>query len=509
MSKNHLITDRKAKIQNWKEAGFAPYGVKFDRTHTAKQAKKEVENSDFLREPSDLMKNEINPQNALCGRIMQMRDMGKLAFLRIRDVSGDFQICLAKNVLGDGKDNSGLGFKWFIKNLDLGDFCGFEGEFFVTKHGEPTLMAVKITPLSKTLRPMPEKFHGVTDRETCYRERNLDLMTSRDTFERFKNRSAVVREVRDFFHEKEFVEIETPILQAQAGGAMAKTFETHHNALDHDFVLRIALELDHKRVVGGGFERVFEIGKNFRNEGTDPSHLQEFTMCEWYAAYKDINQNKEWMEELFHRICEKVYKKSKFEILDKDDRKVEVDFGQKFKSVTFAELLQENAGIDIFAISDEDLREEAKKLGVEETNNRGRGNLLDDIYKIVARPKLIQPTFVTDWPTDLKPLARPNGDGTSDVYQLLVAGWEIVNAYGELIDPEIQRNLFIEQQKAKDGGDDEAMEIDEVFLKAMEHGFPPMTGTGFGIDRLCALLSGMPNLRDVVLFPTMLPEKKD
>jgi len=504
MSENHLITDRKEKIKNWEAKGFSGYAQKFDRTHTAKEAKSNIEvanSSSLLREAGDLMKNKVEPKQALCGRIMQMRDMGKLAFLKIRDTSGDFQICLAQNVLGDD-------FKWFIKNLDLGDFCGFEGEFFLTKHGEPSLMTVKITPLAKAIRPMPEKFHGVADIETCYRERNLDLMTNPKTFDRFKKRSEIVREIREFFWEQNYHEVETRILQPQAGGAMAETFKTHHNALDHDFVLRIATELDLKMVIGGGFEGVFEIGKNFRNEGIDPSHLQEFTSIEWYGAYQTLELHEEWIETLLHRIAEKVFNKKVFQILDKNENPVDVDLSQKFQKITFAELLEKYAGINIFDITIEDLRKEALKHGIEDVETRGRGNLLDDIYKKTARPNLIQPTFVVDWPSDLKPLARPHGNGTSSVSQLLIAGWEVTNGYGELIDPIIQRKLLEEQQKAKNDGDSEAMEVDEVFLKAMEHGFPPMAGNAIGIDRLVALLCGQPNLRDVVLFPTMKPENK-
>ncbi len=500
MSENHLITDRKEKIKNWEAKGFSGYAKKFDRTHTATQAKETVNSHDSLREPSDLMKNEVKPQNALCGRLMQMRDMGKLAFLRIRDVSGDFQICLAKNVLGED-------YKWFVKNLDLGDFCGFAGEFFLTKHGEPSLMAVAVTPLSKALRPLPEKFHGLTDTEGCYRERNLDLITNPDTFNRFKIRSEIVREIRNFFHEKDFLEVETGILQAQAGGAMAKVFETHHNALDHDFVLRIALELDLKRACSGGFERVFEIGKNFRNEGSDPSHLQEFTMLEWYAAYQDIDTNKKWTQEMIQTVMMKVLGTTKATILDKDEKEVGIDFGGEFTEVRFPDLLKKYADLDMFTASDEEVRTKAKEVGVEQIDGVGRANLLDDIYKKTARPNIVQPTFVMDYPEDLKPLAMPNGDGTASCFQLLVGGWEIVNAYGELIDPMVQRSLLEKQSAAKEGGDDEAMELDEVFLKAMEHGFPPMTGNGIGIDRFVSLITTQSNLRDVVLFPIMRPEQ--
>jgi len=398
--------------------------------------------------------------------------------------------------------------KKFLKILDLGDFCGFEGEFFITKHGEPTLLVTKITPLAKALRPLPEKFHGLTDREACYRERNLDLATNPESFDRFKKRSQIVREIREFFWEKNYHEVETRILQPQAGGAMAETFNTHHNALDHDFVLRIATELDLKMTIGGGFEGVFEIGKIFRNEGIDPSHLQEFTSIEWYGAYQTLELHEQWIEDLLQRIANKIYMKKVFQILDKNDELVSVDFSKKFKKVTFAQLLKKYAKVDMFEIPDAGLRKKAKELGVEDVERRGRGNLLDDIYKKTARPYLIQPTFVVDWPSDLKPLACPYGDGTSAASQLLIAGWEITNGYGELIDPLVQRQLLEEQQQAKNAGDAEAMEIDEIFLKAMEHGFPPMAGNAIGIDRLCALLSTQPNLRDVVLFPTMKPETK-
>ena len=493
-----IFEQRKEKIELWKELGFDPYGKSFDRTHTATQARKDIEKNK-PREASEVLESPASDK-ALCGRIMSLRDMGKLTFLKIRDVSGDFQICLSKNLLGDK-------YKLFVKALDMGDFCGFNGEFFITKHGEPTLFASEVLPLAKSLRPLPEKWHGLQDREACYRERNVDLMTNPETFKRFKIRSDVVREIRDFFHEKDFIEVETRTLQPQAGGAMAKVFETHHNALDHDFVLRIAIELDLKMACSGGFERIFEIGKNFRNEGIDPSHLQEFTMLEWYCAYKDLDTNMQWTEELFKRICEKVMGTTNIEVLDKDDKPVMIDFGKKFAHARFPDLLKKHAGIDMFEISDEALRAKAKEFGVKDFENTGRANLLDDIYKKTARPLLIEPTFLFDYPEDLKPLARPNGDGTADVFQLIVAGWEVVNSYGELVNPVTQRELLERQAAAKDSGDDEAMEVDEVFLRAMEHGFPPMTGSGIGIDRLVALLTGQPNLRDVVLFPNMKPKE--
>lgn len=499
---NHLIAERRAKIAAWEEAGFTPYAQTFERTYTAN------ESHDFckktkLREASEILAAP-KVQAKICGRIMNFRTMGKLSFLKIRDVSGDFQICLMKNIFGDQ-------LKQFEKLLDLGDFCGFEGEFFMTKHGEPTLLATQVIPLTKALRPLPEKFHGLADKESCYRQRYLDLLTNEETFQRFQIRSNVIRMIREFLYSKHFTEVETRTLQAQAGGAMAKVFTTYHNALDHEFVLRISLELEHKMLLAGRFERVFEIGKCFRNEGIDPSHLQEFTLLEWYAAYADINDNMNWTQEMIQEIIPKVLGSSKCSVLDKNEKSVEIDWSGTWNRIKFGDLLKQYAKIDMEKITIEELRIYAVKnceLGGDEAKKMGRGNLLDHIYKKTARPYLIQPTFVTDWPTDLKPLARPNTDGTSDVYQLLVAGWEIVNSYGELIDPRIQRKLLEDQASAKSAGDEEAMEVDEEFLTAMEQGFPPMTGFGMGIDRFIALITGQPNLRDVVLFPLMRPEEK-
>ncbi len=497
-----FFAERVKKIKDWEELGFAGYAKKFDRTHNSAQAKEFcAQNKAELRDAKTIMED---PQKVakMCGRITNFRSMGKLAFLRIIDPEGDFQICLTKNVLGDL-------FKKAEKIFDLGDFAGFEGEFFLTNHGEPTLLVQNFTPLAKTLRPLPEKWAGLSDREACYRERNLDLVSNRETFERFKLRSAIIREIRDFFHQKDFMEIETRILQPQAGGAMAKVFETHHNALDHDFVLRISLELDLKMAVGGGLERVFEIGKNFRNEGIDPSHLQEFTMIEWYAAYQDLNTNMDWTEEMIRTILQNTLQKTTVEIVRENGEKITVDFAQKIPRKKFADLLQEYAGVDMFKISRAELETlVVKKYGMSgaEAAKTSRGNLLDHIYKQTARPNLLQPVFVTDYPSELKPLARPNGDGTAECAQLLVAGWEITNAYGELVDPRIQRKLLEDQAAAKAQGDEETMDIDEVFLSAMEHGFPPMTGFGMGIDRFVALITQQPNLKDVVLFPLMRPE---
>lgn len=501
-----LMLERVSKIEEIKKLGIPAYAVSFNESTTTVDIQKNSKESDF-RQVDEI---QADPKNSikLAGRLMTFREHGKISFGTIQDECGKIQVCFLRGftkIEGIDSDDGKVYEHFWKKLIDLGDYLGVTGDLFKTKHGETTILVHSLTFLSKAIRPLPEKWHGIVGQENCYRERNLDLISNPETRDRFTKRSAIVREIRNFFYDKKFHEVETRTLQPQAGGAMAKVFTTHHNALDHDFVLRIALELDLKMTLSGGFDRIFEIGKNFRNEGTDPSHLQEFTMIEWYAAYDTLDLHEKWIEELFGNICKNVFHKTVFEILDKNENPVTVDFSKPFQKVSFSDLLKKYANIDMSTISDDDLRKKAKILDIEHIQSRSRGNLLDDIYKKTARPHLLQPTFVVNWPSELKPLAKPNTDGTSAVSQLLIAGWEVTNGYNELIDPILQRKLLENQQKARSGGDEEAMEVDEVFLKAMEHGFPPMTGNAIGIDRLCALLSGMPNLRDVILFPTMKP----
>jgi lysyl-tRNA synthetase class 2 len=331
----------------------------------------------------------------------------------------------------------------------------------------------------------------------------------KEVYDRFIIRSKVIKSIREFLDSKSFLEIETPILQNQAGGAMAKVFETHHNDYDMPMVLRIAVELDHKIIMTGGYERIYEIGKMFRNEGSDPTHIQEFTMIEWYAAYQTLATNMEWTEDMLKSLALNVVGKTTFTVYDKEGKDQEVNFDGVWPRVTFGQLLKENADIDISTITLEGARKEALKWGMseEEAKVTGRGNLLDHIYKKSARSKIINPTFVTNFPGDLKPLAQQNVDGTAEVAQLIIAGAEITNQYAELVDPTVQRELLVAQSKAKEGGDVEAMEIDERFLDAMEHGMPPMTGFGMGIDRLVAILTNQKNCRDVIFFPIMRPKE--
>ncbi len=533
--------DRIKKLERIRSLGVNPFANRFDTTHqiwainSQYRAKLEEGATSPFRSVEDVIATPAS-DISIAGRVVLHRSFGKICFATIADGSDRIQVLFSRencSIVVDGVKKDMLTFidedisnkkvvewlamtssgealgtsayKFAEKLIDLGDFIWVTGELFYTHKWELTLFVSEFTFLTKAIRPLPEKFHGLSDTETLYRERNLDLVTNDETFARFKLRSKIIREMRRFFESKWFDEVETAILQAQAGGAMARTFSTHHNDLDHDFVLRISLELDLKRTIGGGFSRVFEIGKNFRNEGTDPSHLQEFTMCEWYAAYADLDTNKQWTEEMFHHIVATCLPSPVVQVMNKSGEMIDVDLGGTFASRRFPELLREYAGVDMFTDTMEQLQKIAKDVGVDKIWGVGRANLLDDIYKKTARAKLIQPTFVFDYPEDLKPLARPNGDGTACCYQLVINGWEVVNSYGELIDPLVQRQLFEVQSSAKAGWDEEAMEVDEVFLKAMEHGFPPMTGSGFGIDRLVTLFTGQGNLRDVVLFPTMRP----
>lgn len=533
--------DRIKKLDRMRSLWVNPFANRFDTTHqiwainSQYRSKLEEGATSPFRSVEDVIVTPVSTLS-IAGRVVLHRSFGKICFATISDGTGRIQVLFSRdncNIVVDGVKKDMLTFidedtsnkkvaewlamtssgevlgtsayKFAEKLIDLWDFIGVTGELFYTHKWELTLFVSEFTFLTKAIRPLPEKFHGLSDTETLYRERNLDLVTNDETFARFKLRSRVIREMRRFFESKGFDEVETAILQVQAGGAMARTFSTHHNDLDHDFVLRISLELDLKRTIGGGFSRVFEIGKNFRNEGTDPSHLQEFTMCEWYAAYADLDTNKKWTEEMFHHIVATCLPSPVVQVMSKSGELINVDLGADFASRRFPELLREYAGVDMFTDTMEQLQKIAKEVGVEKIWGVWRANLLDDIYKKTARAKLIQPTFVFDYPEDLKPLARPNGDGTACCYQLVINWWEVVNSYGELIDPLVQRQLFEVQSSAKAGWDEEAMEVDEVFLKAMEHGFPPMTGSGFGIDRLVTLFTGQGNLRDVVLFPTMRP----
>ena len=489
-----LRDERIKKIELLKKSGMEPFPVSVSRDYSIPEVKKDFDK---------LAKSSEEKNISIAGRVIITRGQGAILFVVLQEEGERFQAVLKKDSIDEDK------FNLFVNTTDNGDFISVTGSLFITQRGEQSILIKDWCMASKALLPLPDKWHGLQDVEEIYRKRYLDILMNKEVYDRFITRSKITKFIREFFDKKNFLEVETPILQNQAGGAMAKVFDTHHNDYDMTMVLRISLELEHKIIVSGGYERVYEIGKNFRNEGSDPTHIQEFTLMEWYAAYETLETNMNWTEELIKEIADKVMGKTTYKVYDNDGVETDVDLSGKWPRITFKELLKRDAGIDIEKISEEDARKESIKWGVseEEAKKLGKGNLLDKIYKKSSRSKIINPTFVMDFPGDLKPLAQQNDDGTAKVCQLIIAGAEITNQYAELVDPIKQRKLLSSQAEAKEKGDEEAMEVDERFLTAMEHGMPPMTGFGMGIDRLVAIFTEQKNLRDVVFFPIMHPRE--
>lgn len=493
-SLEELKAVRLEKIKILEKSGMDPYPSSVPRDYSIKEIKSKFET---------LASEKENELVSVVGRVIVTRGQGAILFVVIQDEGERLQAVLKKDELEEDV------FNLFVATVDNGDFISVTGSLFVTARGEQSILIKEWRMATKALLPLPDKWHGLQDVEETYRKRYLDMIMDKEVYNRFLLRSEIIKFIRKFFDNKNFLEVETPILQNQAGGAMARTFETHHNDYDMPMVLRIALELDHKIIMAGGYSGVYEIGKCFRNEGSDPTHMQEFTMIEWYSAYKTLEDNMKWTEEMIKSIATDIFNKTIFNVSDKEGNVVSVDFAGYWPRVSFVDLLKENANIDVTTISIEEARKEAIKWGIDEkeVEKMGRGNLLDNIYKKSSRSKIINPTFVTNFPGDLKPLAQQNEDGTAQVAQLIMAGAEITNQYAELVDPIKQRDLLVSQSKAKEEGDEEAMQIDERFLEAMEHGLPPMTGFGMGIDRLVAILTEQKNLRDTIFFPIMKPRE--
>lgn len=483
---------RHAKAETIRKAGKQPYAANFVRTSTLDGARNEQEGNTV----------------AIAGRVVLKREMGKMTFATLQDETGRMQIALKEDQIGAEAYDA------FNSLVDLGDFVGIQGERFATQKGEPTVMTKEWTMLSKGLRQLPEKWHGVSDQETAWRQRYLDLISNRETMERFLFRSRFVKALREFYWENGFTEVETPVLVNAASGALATPFKTHHNAYDADIFLRIAPETFLKECLIGGFDRVFEIARVFRNEGLDPSHLQDFTMVEHYASYWDYVNNMEFSEKMLSSILMKLLGTMKVNIPDRDGKSVEVDFTPPWPRLTLREAILNACGIDFdLCDSAEALREAMKEKGIRldvPVDQLGRGNLIDQLYKKVSRPSLVQPTFIMRHPIDLSPLARKSDDNpmVTDRFQLVVGGWEVINAYSELVDPVDQAERFEQQAKANQAGDDDAHRKDDEFVTALEYGCPPCSGLGMGIDRIVALLTNQGNLRDVVLFPLMKPEDK-
>ncbi|MDO8509722.1 MAG: lysine--tRNA ligase, partial [bacterium] len=435
------------------------------------------------------------------GRIMTKRDMGRLCFCNLRDDSERLQIAVSEKEIG--KED----YKFFVKNFEMGDFISVSGPIFTTHAGEISVMVKKYSIISKTLLPLPEKFHGLNDIEVRYRQRYLDLIANDDSLKIAKVRSVLVREVRNFFDNLGFYEVETPVLQTLYGGAMARPFVTHHNALDIPLYLRIAPELYLKRLIVGGFEKVYEVAKCFRNEGIDNNHNPEFTQIEFYWAYADYNKLMDLMEQLIPTLIQKAGLPLKCTIDNK-----EVDFTPPYPRRTMRDIIKEYAKIDIENYPDQvSLFNKAKELKVEGIDPKaGRGKLVDDIYKQYARPYIVNPIFMTDHPVELSPLAKKCADDPryTERFQLLcVGGNELCNAFSELNDPIDQEERFKEQARLGEAGDEESMPYDTDFIEALKHGMPPTAGLGMGIDRLVKLLMNADNLKEVILFPTLKPKE--
>lgn len=436
----------------------------------------------------------------MAGRVMLFRKMGGIAFGQLQDRSGDrLQFSLRKNELGAET------FKSWAGSFAMGDFVGLAGAMWTTDKGEHTLGVDELVVLNKAVRPMPDKWAGVHDTDLRYRKRYLDLLANPESRDRFLTRSGVIRFIRSYLDDLDFVEIETPVLQAAAAGAAATPFQTHHNALDRDFYLRISPETYLKRAVAGGLDRVYELGRNFRNEGIDSSHLQEFTMLEWYAAYWDYRDNMRCIRELIQATLDEVVG-SRTVTIDG----VELDFDGEWPELDFRTEVAERTGIDLRQVRDvATLRDAVHAAGLltdeEAAAQVSYAGLVDLLYKRTVRPHLIQPCFLLHHPVELVPLARRNDDDPAvlDMFQVVVNTWEIVKAYSELVDPVDQRARLEEQVALRAQGDEETMMLEEDFLECMEHGMPPMSGLGLGIDRFVALLTGAPTLRDVVLFPQL------
>lgn len=495
--------DRKRKLAELADEGVQVYPDRYERSHSVDEVKLSKE-AGSPRE-LELILKDVQSDFSLCGRLMLVRAHGKLTFAQLRDYSGQMQICFMNDVLGEELYRR-------VKKVDMGDFIGVKGELFVTRHGELTLLVKEWSLLGKALRPLPEKFHGLKDVEAKYRYRYLDLLANQEVFERFMMRTRLIGAMRKYLDGHSFVEVETPVFGAVASGATATPFVTHHKALDMEIFLRIAPETYLKRCIVGGFDRVYEFAKCFRNEGMDPSHLQEFTMIEYYAAYWNFEDNMKFTEQFLAHVIKEVTGDLHVKCVDREGGEHIVDFTTPWPRLSFAEIIEKDCGINIMeCYGDADkLRAEIKKrkLIVEKADTMGYGNLCDALYKKVSRPNLIQPVFVIKHPVDTKPLARKSDEDEriADTFQVVVNTWEIVNAYSELVDPLDQRARLEKQASAKASGDEEAMPMDEDYLYAMEHGMPPISGWGLGVDRFLALLTGQDNLKDVVLFPLMKPE---
>ena len=492
-TQNDLIAQRRAKIDDLRNQGVNPFANDFRTDAVATDIHEKHANDDVDQLAS------IEASYAIAGRVMAKRDFGKAAFIQVQDRSGRIQAYIAKKQLGDE------GFELFSK-VDVGDIVGLNGVAFRTKTGELSLRAETFRILTKSILPLPEKWHGLTDVETRYRQRYLDLIVNQDVCDVFRKRSQIITLMREFMTSRSYLEVETPMMQPIAGGATAKPFVTHHNTLKMDLFLRIAPELYLKRLVVGGFDRVFEINRNFRNEGISIQHNPEFTMMEFYQAYATYEDMMDLTEEMICHVAEQVVGSLKFTYGEK-----EVDLKRPWQRLTVKEAVLKYGDIDASDLGDRDcLLAYAKRLGLELDKNISYGKLLTEVFDEVAEPQLWQPTFITQYPTEVSPLSRKNDQDSSivDRFELFVVGRELANAFSELNDPVDQRERFEGQLAEKEAGDEEAHAMDDDYIRSLEYGLPPTAGEGIGIDRLVMLLTNSASIRDVILFPQLRPEAK-
>ena len=506
---------RRESLQKMRDMGINPYPAdEYVVTGYSTDIK-----STFVDEQTEDAEWYTGKPVRIAGRMMSRRIMGKASFVEIQDSKGRIQVYVSRDDIQaptpEGETATTVEQQMynvvFKKLLDIGDFVGIEGFVFRTQMGEISVHAQKLTVLAKSLRPLPivkykdgVAYDGFNDPEQRYRQRYVDLVVNEGVKDVFLKRATIIRTMRQVFDEAGYTEVETPMLQAIAGGASARPFITHHNALDVDMYMRIATELYLKRLIVGGFEGVYEIGRNFRNEGMDRTHNPEFTCMELYVQYKDYNWMMSFTEQLLEKIAIAVNGTTEVKIGDNI-----VNFKAPYRRLPILEAIQEKTGYDLSTMTEDEIRQVAKKYGVEDTEKMGKGKLIDEIFGETCEGAFIQPTFITDYPVEMSPLTKMHRSkpGLTERFELMVNGKELANAYSELNDPIDQYERFVEQMKLADKGDDEAMIIDHDFMRALEYGMPPTSGIGIGIDRLAIFMTGQPSIQDVLLFPTMKPEK--
>lgn len=514
------VQTRIMKTERMKVLGVVPYASSFEKKNSIASLAS-FDTSKFREIETIIASPVANVKTA--GRVTLYRSFGKISFAKIQDATGEIQVMFSREncsiVTQDGLKTTLSeeisAYKFVEKLVDMGDFIGVEGELFLTHKGELTVFVSAFTFLSKAIRPLPEKFHGIKDEETLYRQRYLDLISNDETYNRFLLRSRFIKVMRDFYEEEGFIELETPILGNAASGAAAAPFITHHNDYDLDVFLRISPETALKKATVGRFERVFEIARDFRNEGSDPSHLQEFTMVEHYAAYWNYEDNMRFIERMINSLFERLGLEKTVKIKDRDGVIQDVNFGATWERIDYMKRIAEVTGIDIsqYGPGDEEVFRKILKeqnIVIEGMEKMGLTTLIDYFYKKLVRPKIVGPAFLYNYPKYMQPLARSSDQfpGIVEQFQVVVNGWEIIKSYSELVDPIDQRARFEEQAKAAAAGDEEATSADYDFVLAMEYAMPPQSGLGFGIDRFLTLIMGQENLRDVVLFPLVKPKSE-